>query len=188
MFCPFRLRVKLDALDRQCAVPDAQDDSVRRSGGNFEAVRKFSLRNNQGMIPRGGKRGGNRFENPSPIMQNQRVFAMHRLLSLYDTPTECFSDHLMPQANPKNRDPACERPHHASADAGIGRPFRSRGQEDAGGIQFRNPFQIYGVMAVCQNRNLQLPQITDQVADERVIIVDHQDRCGFTHLSGMAPG
>ena len=110
----------------------------------------------------------------SGVVDDRRL-AVHDLRGSNHLSAEDFSEALQSQAHTEDGPDTAELLDEGVAQPGIRWTARPRTDENTVGFKVASLLQGQGVVAMNDGFGTQLPQILDEVVDERVVVVDHQN-------------
>src|SRR4051812_27263712 len=173
----YGLRVELDALRRQLAVPDAHDH-LAVPGGALEAVGQGGL-DDERVIAAGHERGFEAAEDRPAVVLDRRGLAVHGLAAHHTAP-ERVRERLQAHADAEHRDARLGRARdQLDRHAGVVRRLPGPGRDDHAVRPPRHELiGAGGVVAHHLQLGPELAQVLDEVVGERVVVVEDEDPHG----------
>ena len=102
-------------------------------------------------------------------------FAMHKIFSANNLPTESRANRLMSQANAEQRNFSREMTDHIDADSRFLRSARSWRNQDPFRMHRLDLAQSHLIITPNLNLRAQLTNILDKVVSKRIVIVENKD-------------
>ena len=156
------------------AVAQPHDHPVGGPGRDLEHRGQPLGSDDQGVVAGRLQRVGQALEAALAVVVDLRRLAVHDGRRPDHPPPEDLPDALVAEADAEDRHPPGEAEDHLVGDAGVLRPARARRDEDGVGGEGLDAVEGEGVVAVHDRLGAELPEVLDQVVDERVVVVDHQ--------------
>ena len=105
-----------------------------------------------------------------------RRLAVHHALGAHDVAAVARADALVTETHAEHRDPRlAERGDRVHRDAGVLGPAGTGRDEHRVGREGAQLVEREGVVAVHLGLGTELTEVLDEVVDERVVVVDHED-------------
>src|ERR1022692_4219607 len=179
MLGQYRLRVKLNALDRKLAMAHAHDLAVVAFRRDLQARRHAATVDHQRMIAGGREWTDQSLEYTLASMLDRGHLAVHYATRANDAPSEGLADGLVTEAHAKNGNFTREALHHRDRNARFVGSARPRRNDDLLRLPSLDLFQRDRVVAMHVHLGAQLAQVLRQVVGERIVVVD-QEQHGFS--------
>src|SRR6478672_1174868 len=119
---------------------------------------------------------------PSVVLDAGRL-AVHKALGSHNLASKCHSQRLVAETDTEYRQASREMLDHLDGDASFIGGARSRGDDDAVGLQRLDLLHRYLVVPVDPDIFAQLPEVLDEVVGKGIVIIDHQQHGGFCRYS-----
>jgi hypothetical protein len=158
--------MKLNAIDRECSVPDGHDRSIFAMSAHFKIRSNRLLVDRKRVIARGNERRGDILKDPSSIVGHIRGLAMDGTYGRsVNPPPKSGPDAMVPATNPQHRNSIPKMSDRIDRHARLGRRSGTRRDDDGIGIDRIEILEPRGV-ANDDRVGPQSPEGLSQVVDE----------------------
>jgi len=109
------------------------------------------------------------------VMRDRAGLTVHQVRSTNHFPSESRANGLMSQANPKDRNSACEVADQIDADASVLRRAWTGRDDDSFRVHRIDVGNRDLIVAAHFDLSPEFPEILNQVVSERIVIVENED-------------
>jgi len=167
--------MELQANHGQLTVTQGHDRAVVGPGGDFQAVGQRRLVDHQRMVAATDDRVRQVLENTSAVVSHERSPTVYRLSCPNDSAPERFSDRLMAQADAQKGHLPMELPHDLQRTACLAGRTGPRRKDHCLRPECANSRHVDRRIALNPRPLPQAFEVSGQVVDEAVVIVDQKD-------------
>lgn len=167
--------MELDPLDRQLTVPEPHDQSIGGLSCHLECRRQRGAVDDQRVVAGHFERVVQPGEDTSTIVGDLRTLAVNDFRSTHHVSAENLADALKSQTNPQNRSAGTPGADDLVRRRDLGRMAWAGADEDAVRVDPLDVFHRDGPVAVNHRIGAQLPDVLDEVVNEGIEVVDHED-------------
>ncbi len=117
------------------------------------------------------------------VVDDRRCPAVHRLPGRHDARPEGGADALVAEADAEDRQLAGERPHRLDGDARLAGTAGTGADDDRLRFERFQAGDVDGVVAQHPDLLAEFDKVASDVADEAVVVVEHDDHAGLRKAS-----
>src|SRR5688572_28517072 len=169
-----RLRMKLNAFDRQRPMTQAHDFAIIGPGSDFKTFAQRGSFYRQRAVTRGAETTWHVCEHTGRGVLYRRNLAVHQRLGTDDLSAKRLPDRLMTEAYAENRYSLGKALQQSQRNARFVRRTRAGRNTDPLGCKLFDLIKCDLVVARDPHILTKLAKILDEVVGEAVVVIDHQ--------------
>ena len=179
-----RLRVELDAVDRELAVPDRHHFAVLRGRADLEGL--GDARRGERVVAAALEWIGQAREETLAVVGDRARLPVHQALGLADLAAVGLHDRLVAEAHAEGRHALAQPADDLQAGARVGRPAGPRGDDQVARLELLRRVGVDLVVADDGHLGAELLEEVREVVRERVVVVDEEDHAAPSASSSAA--